>query len=317
MPTLEHVEHVEIDTLKPGLKVVLAGQQIGVLEDVLPQPDRKHVLRLITRRPDGQLIAIPIEWVREIRNGSIELWVTQAEIENLPEYVPAIPADVARERVQRALAVHPTTASAGIQVSERDGTLELHGTVPDAVTRSTASQVARSVPGVGPVRNLLGTRADPQISAAGHGYPWLHTLLERGSGLDFNEAQLARIEDLAERKLVDLFDVAEDAAIANGRGHVLRQDLPLTKGMQILLLEVVDIAREFQLEPLLVFLADAGVRTPFDEALRPEIPRIMAALLILVGRLVKLLESPDGVISPTRPSDHALDRAEAILDLAL
>jgi hypothetical protein len=314
---MQTLEHVEIDTLKPGLKVVLGEQTIGELEDVLPQPDRKHVLRLITRRPDGHLVAVPIEWVRGIRNGSIELWVTQAEIEDLPEYVPAIPADVARERVQRALDAHPTTANADIQVTERNGMLELRGTVPDAATRSTASHIARSVPGVGPVRNLLGTRTDPQISAAGYGYPWLHTLLERGSGLDFDEAQIARIEDLAERKLVDLFDVGEDAAIANGRGRVQLQDLPLTKGLQILMLEVVDIAREFQLEPLLVFLADAGIRTPFDEALRPEIPRLMAALLILTGRLVKLLESPDGVISTTRPSDHALDRVEAILDLAL
>jgi hypothetical protein len=64
-----------------------------------------------------------------------------------------------------------------------------------------------------------------------------------------------------------MLDVAEDTASANGRGHVLEHDLPLTKGLQLVLLEVVDIAREFELKPLLVFLADAGIRTPMDEGL--------------------------------------------------
>ncbi len=100
----------------------------------------------------------------------------------------------------------------------------------------------------------------------GYGYPWLHRLLERGTGLDFNEAQLAR---------------------------------------------------EFELELLLVFLADAGIRTRIDEGSRSEIPRLMAALFILIGKLVQILESPDGKVSPARPSDRALDRVEAVLALTL
>ena len=38
------------------------------------------------------------------------------------------------------------------------------------------------------------------------------------------------MEQLAEQKLSDLFDVGEESAAANGRSRVLRQDLPLTKG---------------------------------------------------------------------------------------
>lgn len=312
------LEHVELDALQRGMPVVLSGQKIGHLEDLIPQADRRHPLRLITRREaDGRLIAIPIDWVRGIRDGAVELWVTSAELDLLPEYVPTIPAAQARAHVQRALDEHPATASAGIEVSERNGTLELRGAVSDAATRTTASHVARSVPGVGPLRNRLGTGEEPAISPAGYGYPWLHRLLERATGLELDEEQIARVEDIAERKLVDLFDVAEDAAIANGRGRVIRQDLPLTKGLQILLLEVEDIAREFELEPLLVFLADAGIRTRFDPELRPEIPRVMAALLILIGRLIVIVESPDGRVSVTRPSVGTLDRVEAILDLTL
>lgn len=312
------LEHVEVDALRAGMPVVLGGQTIGGLEDVIPQPDGKHIVRLIVRRePEGRLVSVPIDWVRGVRDGTVELWVTRAELDTLPAYVPAIPASEARDRVQRALDAHPETATAGIRVVERDGTLELHGTVPDSAARAAASRIARSVPGLGPVRNLLGTRAEPAMAAAGHSYPWLHTLLERGTGLDFDEAQLARVEDLAERKLVDLFDVAEDAAVANGRGRVQVYDLPLTKGLQILLLEVVDLSREFELEPLLAFLADAGIRTPIDESMRAEVPRLMAALLMLIGRIVQLLESPDGEVSPAHPSARALDRAAAVLDLTL
>jgi Domain of unknown function (DUF1931)/BON domain len=159
---------------------------------------------------------------------------------------------------QRALDEHSSTANSEIRVTERDGMLELRGTVPDRASRSTASAVARSLPGVGPVRNLLGTAAEQQLYAAGYGYPWLHTLLERATRLDLDEAQIGRIEDIAERKLVDLFDVAEEAPVANGRTRVIRHDLPLTKGLQLLLLEVADIGREVELEPLLIFLADAG-----------------------------------------------------------
>jgi hypothetical protein len=312
------LEHVEVTAFQHGMPITLGGQEIGRLEDLIPQPDGRHALRLITRRAtDGQLVRIPIDWVRGVRDGRIELWVSRAEVDNLPPYVPSIPASEARAMVQRALDEHPSTGRAGIHVRDRDGALELHGTVADARGRADASTVARSVPGVGPVRNLLGTGQESRISATGYGYPWLHALIERATRLELDEAQIGRIEDIAERKLVDLFDVAEEAAAANGRARVQQHDLPLTKGLQLLLLEVEDIAREFQLEPLLVFLADAGIRTPFDEGLRPEIPRLMAALLILTARTVALLDAPDGGPAPARPSSRALERAQALLDLVL
>jgi Domain of unknown function (DUF1931)/BON domain len=311
------LDHVEIDALRAGMPVVIGGTEIGRLDDVLPQPDRQHVFRLITRRPDARLVAIPIEWVRGVRGGRIELWVTQAELQLLPEYLRPIPVEEARARVQRALDEHPDMAGGGIQVIEQNGRLELRGHVPDAATRATASAVARTVPGIGPLRNRLGTGTSSVIYATGYGHSWLHELLERTTGIDFDEAQIARIEEIAEQKVVDLFDVAEEVAAANGRGRVMRHDLPLTKGLQILLLEVADVAREFQLDPLLVFLADAGIRAPFDEGLRSDIPRLMAALLILTGRVVALLESPDGHAAPSRASSRALERAGAVLDLTL
>src|SRR5947209_13803691 len=190
------LEHVEIDALLHGMPVVAGGQKIGYLEDLIPQPDHRHPLRLIVRREgDGRLLAIPIDWVRGLRDGDIELWVTRAELDQLPEYVPPIPASEARERVQRALDEHPSTANAGIDVREDDGTLELRGRVSDAAARAAVSEIARGVPGVGTVRNRLGADGEPEISPAGYGYPWLHTLLERATGLDLDDQQLARVED--------------------------------------------------------------------------------------------------------------------------
>ena len=61
-------------------------------------------------------------------------------------------------------------------------------------------------------------------------------------------------------------------------------DLPLTRGLQLVLLEVTDLSREFELPPLLVFRADAGIHAPIDEVLHSEIPPLMATLLIVVCR---------------------------------
>ena len=57
------VEHIELNAVRPGMPVTCAGQVIGHLEEVIPQPDKIHVLRLITRSgpPKERLIAIPIE----------------------------------------------------------------------------------------------------------------------------------------------------------------------------------------------------------------------------------------------------------------
>jgi hypothetical protein len=49
----------------------------------------------------------------------------------------------------------------------------------------------------------------------GYDSAWLREFLRRGCGIGFDETQAAEIAALAERKLVDLFDVAEAAAVAS------------------------------------------------------------------------------------------------------
>ena len=57
-----------------------------------------------------------------------------------------------------------------------------------------------------------------------YGYAWLHEVLLRATGLDLDETQVAITTRVAERKLTDLFDVAEEVALANGRERILRHD---------------------------------------------------------------------------------------------
>ncbi len=165
------------------------------------------------------------------------------------------------------------------------------------------------------------------MPAVDYGTAWLQAFLERASGLEFEEAQAASVLALAERKLVDLFDVAEQTAIANGRQRILRHDLPITKGFQILLGQAEALAADVELRPLLVFLADAGVPGPLDELVRVEVPRLMAAMLLLAGRIIALLEPAnmsteerlDRLLrhTATQPTRWEVERATRVLDMTL
>jgi hypothetical protein len=172
-----------------------------------------------------------------------------------------------------------------------------------------------------------GRQAGASVPMVGYATAWLQAFLYRASGLSFDETQTLQIAGLAERKLVDLFDVAEEAALANGRARVLRHDLPLSKGLRAFLGQVEPLARELELEPLLVFLADAGVPGPLDEMVRAEIPRLMAVLLPLAGRIIALIE-PESISTLERlerltrtvsgqPMHWELERAASILDMTL
>jgi Domain of unknown function (DUF1931) len=165
------------------------------------------------------------------------------------------------------------------------------------------------------------------VPAIPYGSAWLRAFMQRGSGLAFDESQAAQIAALAERKLVDLFAVAEATAVANGRAKIQWHDLPLTKGLQHDLAEAQTLAAELELRPLLVFLADAGVPGPLDEAVRQEVPRLMAALLLLAARIIAILEPSDMSTEerlerllrhlPTQPTHWELERATRILNLTL
>ncbi|MER3485602.1 MAG: hypothetical protein C4345_06190, partial [Chloroflexota bacterium] len=158
--------------------------------------------------------------------------------------------------------------------------------VEHAADRRAVAERARAIPGIRSVFNLAGVReATPQqasepISATGYGYPWIHDLIQRATTL----------VRLVERKLIDLFEVAEEAAAANGRQRILYHDLPLTKGLRRRIEEVTALAHEVEVEPVLVFLYAAGSPAILDEELRGDLPKLMTALLLLGAQMVALLE---------------------------
>jgi hypothetical protein len=161
----------------------------------------------------------------------------------------------------------------------------------------------------------------------GYGAAWLQAFLTRGSGLVFDAEQATQVATLAERALVGLFEVAEETALANGRAVILRHDLPLTRGLRARVAEAEALADDLALQPLLVFLADAGVRGPLDERVHAEVPRLMAALLLLAGRVIAIIEPGDVSTTerlerllrptPTGPTHWEVERAARVLSLTV
>jgi hypothetical protein len=169
------------------------------------------------------------------------------------------------------------------------------------------------------------TRSRPP--SVGYNTEWLQDFLQRASGLSFTATQAEQVAALAERKLIDLFDVAVEAALANGRARIMRHDLPITKGLRGLRVEAEAAARLLDLPRLLVFLDGAGVPGPLDELVKQEIPRLMAAMLLLAGRIIALLEpenmSPEERLerllrgAPNEPTQWELERTARVLNLTL
>jgi hypothetical protein len=159
------------------------------------------------------------------------------------------------------------------------------------------------------------------------GFVWLHGLIERVTGLDLDERQVADVTRLADRKLHDLFDVAAENAAANGRTRVLRHDLPITKGLRRSIEDASQIASGIDADTILTFLAGAGFRARVDEGLQADVPRLMAALLILSSRIIALLEPAN--LSPVerlellrrkdngRPTMWEIERANRVIELTL
>ncbi len=238
---------------------------------------------------------------------------------------------LAAEVLQAVTGSAPHVEAASVQVHGE--TAIVRGMVEQAADRRAVAERARAIPGIRSIFNLAGVReATPQqasepISAVGYGYPWIHDLIQRATGLDVTLQQATTLVRMAERKLIDLFEVAEEAAAANGRQRILAHDLPLTKGLRRRMQEATALAREIELEPVLVFLYAAGSPEILDEEIRGDLPRLMAALLLLGAQMVALLEP--ATIPPkerlelllradqARPTLWEVERAVQAIDLVL
>ena len=170
----------------------------------------------------------------------------------------------------------------------------------------------------------LASDVPPEIA---YGYVWLHDLVLLATGLDLDETQVAFTTRVAERKLTDLFDVAEEVALANGRQVIFRHDLPLTKGLRRTIQQTAALTKELEADPAAVFKTWAAPNIMVDEMLRAELPRLTTAMLVLTGQVIAALEPADRPggerdqllvrTDPDRPSPWELERAERVLALTL
>jgi hypothetical protein len=160
-----------------------------------------------------------------------------------------------------------------------------------------------------------------------YGYGWLFDLLWRAAGLELDEEQLERVATVARRKLVDLFEVAKETALANGREEIRRHDLPLTRGLRRTVEETAELSRASDVDPALVFAGEARVNRGIDELVRADLPRLTIALLVLQSHIVAALEPVDMPLEerrrrvtrsdPYRPTGWEWERTARVLDLTL
>ncbi len=166
-----------------------------------------------------------------------------------------------------------------------------------------------------------------QAATLGFDYPWLEQFLRRAGGFHFSEEQAERIVALVEDKLRDLFAVAEDTALANGRMIVMPHDLPLTKGLRATMREHEALSREIELTPALRFLAESGLTPRYDEQVKQSVPSLVGALLVLTGKIIAIVDpdnlKPEEKLALLRRTDRhqparwEVERAARVLDLTL
>jgi hypothetical protein len=90
------------------------------------------------------------------------------------------------------------------------------------------------------------------------------------AGLDVDKNDLKRYDDFVNRKIYDLFLIAQAVARANGRDVVEPQDLPIGKGLQECIHAFRGIDEEIELQPLLDQLtAEPAVDLAAAEETRP------------------------------------------------
>jgi uncharacterized protein YrrD len=353
--------------LKRGQRVLTRDGEAGRLDLLLVDPETKRTTHFVVRRGRllARDLVVPVDWVREIDGDRVFLDVGREQLDRLPEYRPddEITSDVA-DALWDGVHLKPEDVD-NVTFRVQDGVVELRGVTETEAAKARIEQVVAMVPGVRGVRNLITSlealatlpasanpgaverrvssmqhlqfdsgssaidsgAANPVVGSAILGYVWLHQFIQQATGLDLYERQVTEVTRRADRKLSDLFDIAEEAAAANGRTFILRHDLPLTKGLRRSIEDTAHLAGGIDAGAILTYLAGSGLRARVDESVQTDVPRLMAALLVLMGRIVALLEPAN--MSPIeraqlinrshndRPTQWEIERAGQVIDLTL
>lgn len=133
------------------------------------------------------------------------------------------------------------------------------------------------------------------------------------AGLDVDKNDLKRYDDFVNRKIYDLFLIAQAVARANGRDVVEPQDLPIGKGLQECIHAFRGIDEEIELQPLLDQLtAEPAVDLVAAQETRARLPLIAGGLSVALARTFRILQ-------PERhnPQTAEWERAIEVFDLLL
>lgn len=105
-------------------------------------------------RETAQMVAAHVAGVKSVHNN--------LEVRSEPHTAgTALDDSIVTTRVKSALVANPVTKARQINVSTAEGIVQLSGFVDSAAEKSTATEVARSVPGVRLVQNDLETKPAP------------------------------------------------------------------------------------------------------------------------------------------------------------
>ena len=138
-------------------------------------------------------------------------------------------------------------------------------------------------------------------------------LFRAAAGLRIDKNDVKRYDDFINRKIYDLFLIAQAAARADGRDIVEPWDLPVGKGLQECIRTFREIDEEIEIQPLLDRLtAEPAVDLAASEQTRATLPQIAGGLSVALARLFRVLE-------PERhnPGPAQWEKADEIFDLFL
>ncbi len=141
----------------------------------------------------------------------------------------------------------------------------------------------------------------------------LKELLRTGAGLNCDKSDVKRLIDLVSDKLYDLLVIGARNASYNGRDVVMEPDLPLTKGLQETIREFRKLEEEIELQPILDYLASrTRLERPLSEDVEQKLPEIAGGLILVIGRLVKIIDP-----SVVNPDTAMWERVAQAMDLTL
>ncbi len=149
------------------------------------------------------------------------------------------------------------------------------------------------------------------------GYSRLESLYRTFLSMDLDKSKAELVIDVSSKKLEDLFRVGLERAYIRGSDVVEYYDLPITRGLQ----ETIEWYRRererlndprLDLGPIVDYLAGRVKGLVIGETIRDNLQDLTAAVLLLVGRVIKLVDP-----GTRKPSKEAIERAARILDLTL